>query len=310
MKKILFVGTTVLSYNVLNQFFVNDQFKIVGILTGEEEFRISYSEKRVHNISFKDLTELSNENRVPKFVMKNGMNDPQLGEWIESLNFDYIVVIGWYHMIPRNWIRQYICLGIHASLLPNYRGGAPLVWAILNGENETGVTLFQMDQGVDTGPVIAQIRIPISNDEDISTLMDKVTKQTIFLCMEVLPNVGIPKHQGSNELTSGSHFPQRKPENGKIEGLRSLEELSRFIRAQTHPYPGAYLENGDTRLYLWKCRSLKSNNLVADIGKLVFLDDSFGIQCLDGILEIREFTLFYNSDQFNDLESVRNFWKG
>jgi methionyl-tRNA formyltransferase len=83
------------------------------------------------------------------------MNEPGLFQTVTSWNPDAFLVAGWYHMIPKIWRNLAPAYGLHASLLPDYSGGAPLVWAMINGETKTGVTLFQMDDGVDSGPIVA-----------------------------------------------------------------------------------------------------------------------------------------------------------
>ena len=308
MKKILFLGSSQLSLQVLGSLINNQRVEIVGVVTGEEYFKISYSKEKVKNFNFSDLSSVTRVNNIPIFTMNNGMKDPYLRNWINELDFDYILVVGWYHMIPADWIEKFKCLGVHASLLPKYRGGAPLVWAMLNGESETGVSLFQMDNGVDTGAVIAQRTIPIEADETIASLLDKVAVQTVALCREMLPKleINLVLNQKINEI--GPIFPQRKPEDGRIGIKNTVAGLSRFIRAQTKPYPGAYLQKGEKKLYLWKCTKSTLSNSVSDSSELILIDDKIAIPCLDGVLIIIDCSLRWGDFEITDPYQIEKFW--
>jgi methionyl-tRNA formyltransferase len=142
--------------------------------------------------------------------------------------------------------------GIHASLLPKYRGGAPLVWAIINGEKTTGVSLFYFDQGVDTGDVIAQKKIEISDTDDIRTVYEKATLAAVDVLRESLPLIRegqaprIPQDHANATI-----FPQRKPEDGLIDWTRTPDEIRNFIRAQTRPYPGAFTVLEGKKVTIW-----------------------------------------------------------
>lgn len=308
MKKILFLGTTSLSYQVLSEIIKSKKIEISGIVTGEAHFNISYSKEPVKNYNFSDLSVLGASSNIPTFIMRHGMKDPLLSDWISGLDFDYILVVGWYHMIPKSWILDFKCLGIHASLLPYYRGGAPLVWALLNGETETGVSLFNMDNGVDTGPVIAQSRIPISEDETIASLLKKVSVETVNLCLEVLPGFEILPEYSQRVRESGSIFPQRKPEDGRIDPNISVLGLSRSIRAQTRPYPGAYLEKKGKKLYLWNCAQSFLSEKSLNLGELVQLDNAIGVQCTDGILVVTEYSLLADNIEIFDSNQIKKIW--
>ncbi len=304
MNRILFIGTTNLSYEVVSSILDESSLEIVGMITSEKNFKISYSLEKVHNYNYRDLSIFSRTKNIPVFEMNNGMSDPKLDTWIRKFEFDFILIAGWYHMIPKKWTSKYRCLGIHASLLPNYRGGAPLVWAIINGERETGVSMFLMDEGVDTGPVLCQTRVAISNNENIRTLMQKVTVESKKLCLQFLPKIDSLLGTERNRSEIGSWYPQRKPEDGKVLVPITTIQLSRFIRAQTRPYPGAYVENYDKKLYLWDCSIPKTSTSLANVGEVIAIEDHIGIQCTDGILPILNFSLVEGGEEIFDQEII------
>ena len=91
------------------------------------------------------------------------MNESLLIEKVNAWKPDLFIVVGWYHILPKSWRNLAPAYGMHASLLPNYSGGAQLFWAMINGEKKTGITLFKMDDGIDSGPIVGQKNNPSSN---------------------------------------------------------------------------------------------------------------------------------------------------
>jgi methionyl-tRNA formyltransferase len=140
--------------------------------------------------------------------------------------------------------------GIHASLLPKYAGGAPLVWAIIEGETQTGVTLFRMESGVDDGDIIEQVSFEIQESENISDIYKKATKASKDILNKVfLPDYKIQfKQQVKSEIRI---YPQRSPEDGIINWEWDTKRIKDFIRAQTKPYPGAWFEINGKKIIIW-----------------------------------------------------------
>ena len=121
--------------------------------------------------------------------LSSGMNDSALLEKVKKWKPDAFVVVGWYHMIPKIWRDLAPAFGMHASLLPDYSGGAPLVWAMMNGESTTGITLFKMDEGVDSGPIVGQFPEPIYSHDTIATLYGRIEERGLQLLSRFLPDL-------------------------------------------------------------------------------------------------------------------------
>ncbi len=174
---------------------------------------------------------------------------------INRWNPDIVLVLGWYHILPPEVLvaPPLGCVAIHASLLPKYRGMAPINWAIINGETETGVSLFYLADGIDNGDVIAQRRVPIEGNDTCATLYDKATRQSVVVLRKFLPRLAngtAPRRkQNDDEATV---FPKRTPEDGLIDWRWDSQRILNFVRAQTKPYPGAFTEIEGRRLYIWK----------------------------------------------------------
>ena len=151
-------------------------------------------------------------------------------------------------------IASYGAWGIHGSMLPNYAGGAPLVWAIINGESETGVTLFKLQDGVDDGDIIEQQIIKIEETDSIKEVYEKVTIISKEILINSLKNISeiIFKPQDKSKIKV---YPQRKPQDGELDLTKPAKELYDFIRAQCSPYPGAFITTIDgKKLIIEKAR--------------------------------------------------------
>ena len=213
-----------------------------------QEFNISYSNEKVKNTNYAELKSISNKYNILYYEIDsvNGKRTKDYETIIKELNLDLILVLGWYYMIPKSIreLAKYGAWGIHASLLPKYAGGAPLNWAIINGEKETGVTLFRMDDGVDDGDIIAQKSFSIMYEDTIKEVYDKATISSKEILLDVFKDIDnirfIPQDKNKIEV-----FPQRNPSDGEIDLTKTSEDIYNFIRAQSSPYPGAFIRTVD-----------------------------------------------------------------
>ena len=229
--------------------------EIAGIVTAPRQFAISYSEQPVTNVLHADLEQLAKQWKVPCVVMTGPARDPALVATLIAWRPDLFLVVGWYHVVPRAWRDLAPAYGMHASLLPKYRGGAPLVWAMINGEQEAGISFFQLDDGIDTGAIVGQRAVPILLNDTIATLYARVEVAGRTVLEETLPGLIAgsckPRPQPAGV---GSVMPQRAPSDGVIDWSRPSLDVYNFIRAQTRPYPGAFTFIGDERVQVWEAR--------------------------------------------------------
>jgi methionyl-tRNA formyltransferase len=251
--RIVFFGASDLGYQCCERLLEMGE-DVVGIFTIPQEFRISYSSTPVRNVTYRSFHELGERFGVPVVEVTGRMGDEMYLDALRAWQPEFGLVIGWYYMVPRR-MREIFPLGvagIHASLLPRYRGGAPLVWAIIRGETRTGVSLFYFDDGVDTGDLIAQKAFEIAPDDTIRTVYEKATSASLEVVEEFVPLVraGTAPRIQQNE-GDATVFPQRKPEDGLIDWSRSAEEIRDFIRAQTRPYPGAFTYIEGKKVTIW-----------------------------------------------------------
>lgn len=190
---------------------------------------------------------------IPLTKFRN-INDPDAVEALRAADLDWLMIIGWSQIardqvlaIPRHGV-----LGIHPTLLPMGRGRAAVPWAILLGLRETGVTLFKLDGGVDTGPVVAQLRLPLDERETATSLYQRVNdahRALILKHWEQLTGAGVTfTPQDDSQATE---WAGRTPDQGRLDAAMTVMEADRLIRAVTRPYPGAFMDLDSRRLRVW-----------------------------------------------------------
>lgn len=210
----------------------------------------------------------------------------------ESVLLDYhadIFVVVAFSILPRNILAtsRYGALNIHGSLLPAYRGAAPVQWAIANGEPKTGVTIFQLDEKMDHGPILEQREIIIDDDDTTQTLLDKM----------VLPacdglDLALKKIEShSSDFISQNHekataAPKIKKEDGFIDFHKGAQELHNRIRAFS-PWPGGYSILQGKKIYFRKTKTIKDEFVLAE-GHILIEKNRFLVGTSDGVLEILE----------------------
>ena len=173
-------------------------------------------------------------------------------------NPDIIVVVAFGHIMPKNIIAlpNIATINIHASLLPKYRGAAPIQWAIINREKETGITSMLMDEGLDTGDILLNSKIKIAADETSGTLHDRLANLGADVLIQTLKSLEtgeiVPVPQ---DHTMATYAPLIKKSDGRINWEMPAEALEAFIRGMT-PWPGAFTFHGDKRLIIFKAKPI------------------------------------------------------
>jgi len=208
------------------------------------------------------ISDLLNNYEVHNSIKKKLTDDDH--KRIQASGLNFIIVYGWRTLIDPK-LNGFLKLGLiaaHHSLLPKYRGFAPVQWAIINGETETGVTLFQINEGeVDSGEIIAQQRIPIQFEDYGWNVEEKATQISIELFLRLFENEKTNpisfREQNENEAT---YTCKRIPEDGKINWHQTSLQIYNIIRALAHPYPGAFCFYEDSCYFIVKARLGESND--------------------------------------------------
>ncbi|MGB5156117.1 methionyl-tRNA formyltransferase [Desulfobacterium sp. N47] len=180
---------------------------------------------------------------------------------INSCTPDLFVVIAFGHILPKNIlaIPKQGAINLHASLLPKYRGPAPIQWAVINRENKTGITAMLMDQGLDTGDILMTSEIDISSKDTSSLLHDRLALAASDLLIKTLSgleaNTLTPVPQDNSLAT---YAPLLKKKDGRIDWSKSAEDIEAFIRG-INPWPGAFTMNGEKRLKIFAADVIASS---------------------------------------------------
>ena len=180
-------------------------------------------------------------------------------------------------------------INLHGSLLPKYRGRAPVNWVLVRGETTTGVTLHYMDARADHGDIIAQRAVPIPIEDTALTLSRKLTAAARSLLAETYPLIVAGKAPRIPQDDGGaSKFGRRTPADGRIDWSRSAWQIYNLIRAVTRPFPGAFTFWGDRKLYLWSARPPGGRACEAPPGTILGIGESGALEVAtgDGILEV------------------------
>ena len=247
----------------------------------------TYADDPDESIWFDSVAELALQLGIPVYA-PNDINHPKWVEKIRALQPDFL-----FSFYYRNLIDQPIldipgsgCLNLHGSLLPKYRGRAPVNWVLLNGERETGVTLHYMTARPDAGDIVCQQRISITNDNTALQLNKKLTQAAAKMLDEYLPLLiaGQAPRQVQDH-SEASYFGRRKPADGEIDWNQSNREIYNLVRAVTRPYPGAFTFRGQNKLTVWAAKPVDAPAGDKPPGSVLCIDPLL-IACGNGALEI------------------------
>jgi len=205
------------------------------------------------------------------------INDPGALMAIQQADLDWLFVIGWSQIVGPDVLSspKRGAIGAHPTLLPKGRGRAPIPWTILKGLEESGVTFFIMDEGVDTGMIIGQDRFNVDADETATTLYAKVIDSHRRLIRRVWEMILADEVRGEPQDDAyATIWPKRTPADGEIHATMTVAEASRLVRATTRPYPGAFIKGPTGRITIWagqtEQRPATTSSLPVELGDGTF----------------------------------------
>jgi methionyl-tRNA formyltransferase len=249
---VFFMGATKFSYRCL-QATLRAGCRVVGCAGTPEVFQISYAPRGVRNVNYFDFFKAARDLGLTCIPYQRD-NVADFVRQVKPLEPDLILVAGWYYMVPKSLraVAPKGALGLHGSLLPKFRGGAPLVWTMIHGEKVGGLSLFYLEDGVDTGDVVGQEAFAIEDHETIAHALAKMEDAAEKLILTYLPLLAQDRAPRiKQDHTQATQFPQRNPADGEIDWSKSPAEIRNFIRAQAKPYPGAFTRIGDKKVVIW-----------------------------------------------------------
>ncbi|MGP1434438.1 MAG: methionyl-tRNA formyltransferase [Catonella sp.] len=219
------------------------------------------------------------------------VREPEFVEMLKAYNPDVIVVVAFGQIIPESILNipKYGCVNIHGSLLPKYRGAAPIQWAVLDGEKETGITSMLMDKGLDTGDMLLKKVIPIAEDETSGSLFEKMMALGADTLLETLKGLEKGEIEPEKQGESPTNYAKMLTKSmGLIDFTKSAYELDCFVRGM-NPWPSAYTVFEGKTLKIWKAKVLEEAGKAGSIARVN--KDSFVVYCGRDALEVLEVQL-------------------
>ena len=218
--------------------------------------------------------------------------DPEFIELLKELNPDAIVVVAFGQILPKAIldIPKYGCINVHASLLPKYRGAAPIQWAVIDGEEVSGVTTMLMDEGLDTGDMLEKIEYVLDKKETGGSLFDKLSTmggELILSTLEKLENGTITRTPQGEATTSYAKMLNKSM--GKIDWNMSAVQIERLIRG-LNPWPSAYTGLNDKTVKIWAAE-VEDGAATGNPGRVTVTKDKLLVECGEGFLSITELQL-------------------
>ena len=284
MCRIVYMGTPDIAAVILER-LIKEPYEIVLAVTQPDR-----PKGRGHEMAFSTVKETALKHGIPVFQPEKLRNPEAVAE-IEKAKPDMIVVAAFGQILPKSVLSlpKYGCINVHASLLPAYRGAAPIQWAILDGQKETGVTIMYMNEGLDTGDILLQKAIPIADDETGGSLHDRLAELGAEALTEALPKIldGSLEPVPQGEMTT-PYAKQLTKEIGKLDFTQPAELLERYVRG-LNPWPGTYTFLNGKLLKIWKADVTELPKDAGEPGSITDINaETFTFVTADGGLRILE----------------------
>lgn len=291
--RVCFMGTPEFAVKSLAS-IVKSNHQVVGVVTAVDK-----PAGRGRKIHTSDVKKYALKNNLPVYQPTN-LKSPEFQDDLKVMNPDVIVVVA-FRMLPKMvWgFPKFGTFNLHASLLPNYRGAAPIHWAVINGEKETGVTTFFIDEKIDTGSIILSKKTPILSNENVGDVHDKLMEIGAGLVVETLDLIF---KKGHDIDTTNQHLkkekllkaaPKLNKENTKINWNEKNEVIYNFVRG-LNPFPAAWTvlhqNNEDLNMKIFKVtyENCKHNH---SIGQLHIEKNKLGVYTNEGLVFVEELQL-------------------
>ena len=266
------------------EILIKNNYKVVGVVTQPDK-PVGRSSKLI----YPPVKEIALKNNILVYQPEKVKNNEFI-DLLKDIEPDLIVVVAFGQILPKSIldIPKLGCINVHGSILPKYRGAAPIQWSIINGEKITGVTTMYMDVGMDTGDMILKNEIPICDDDTAEVLFDKVSDigaEVLVEKIKLIEKGNVLRIPQDNSLAT--YAPMLKKESGIIDWTRSSNEIANFIKG-TYPWPGAYSYYNGNRMKVFKIE-YENKNFDAKVGQIVEVTkDSIIVQSGDGLVLIKE----------------------
>ncbi|WP_129596348.1 methionyl-tRNA formyltransferase [Anaerophilus nitritogenes] len=280
--KIIFMGTPDFSVPCLKQ-IIEDGHEVIGVFTQPDR-----PKGRGKKFTPPPVKEIATQYNIPVFQPEK-IREEESVKKIKELGPDCIVVVAFGQILPKSILEtpHFGCINVHASLLPKYRGAAPINWAIINGEKISGVTTMYMDEGLDTGDMILKKEVPI-DDKIAGDFYDELSIEGAKLLKETLVLIEKKCAPREKQIHEESNYASILDKNtGKIDWKNTAEDIYNLIRG-LNPWPVAYTTYNGQKMKIWKAKVLQEN-CNETLGKIIKVSqEGLSIATKEKILLIEE----------------------
>ncbi len=215
---------------------------------------------RGHALSAPPVKELALSNNI-KVMQPDKIRDENFYNELRSINPEFIIVVAYGKILPEEILNlpKFGCINVHASLLPKYRGAAPIQWALIKGEKITGITTMLMDKGLDTGDMLLKAELEIQDDDNAETLSKKLSKLGAKTLIETIKGIREGKIKPVQQAGEATYAPPLKKDDGRINWNKTAQELFNFVRGM-YPWPSAFCYLNNERIKIIKARVFKNSD--------------------------------------------------
>lgn len=277
------MGTPKFATHTLNELIKNHN--VLAVVTQPDK-----AKNRGKKIIFSEVKEVALNNNI-EVLQPIKARDIDFIEKLKSYNADVFVVVAYGQLLPEAILNipRCGCINVHASLLPKYRGAAPLQWCVINGETKTGVTIMFMDKGLDTGDMILKEEIEIDKEDTYGTIHDKLSiigANALIKALQEIENATFEREKQDDNLSSYAHMI--KKDTGKINFNKTSKAIINLIRG-LNPNPGTYASYKDIVLKIWNANYYETDK-VGQCGEILEVIDKEGfvVKTLDSSIIITE----------------------
>ena len=284
--RVLFMGTPDFAEKSLECLY-NEKFEIIGVVTNPDK-----PKGRGMEMKATPVKEFAIKKDIPVYQPIKIKENEEFLETIKKLNPDVICVVAYGKILPKEILEipKYGCINVHGSLLPKYRGAAPIQWAVLNGDHKTGVTTIYMDEGMDTGDMILKEEIEIGEDQTTSDIWDALAEIGGKLLVKTLRQI---ENGTAKRIKQGNDFtiaPMLDKSMSKIDWeTKTAKEIKNLVRG-LNPIMGAYSMYEGKKIKFWKVEVQEEEESDIEPGTVILADSKKGlyIKTISGIIQVLE----------------------
>lgn len=283
--KIVFMGTPDFAATSLRK-LIEEKFNVIACFTNPDK-----PSGRGMKLKYSEVKELALENNIKVFQPVKLRKNEEVISILKNLNPDLIIVVAYGKILPKEILEipKFGCINVHGSLLPEYRGAAPMQWSLINGDKKTGITTMFMDEGMDTGDMLLKEEVEITEEDNFETLHDKMKDVGADLLIKTIKSLQKGELKRIKQPLEGTIAPMISKEMTKIDFNKNSKEIFNMIRGMS-PFPGAYMEDIDGKIYKVYEVSYEENSLLnGENGEVVEkTKKTLKIKCKDGSVSILE----------------------